>query len=337
MKKLILLSFMSLTALASDPKPTKTGRGSDVGRNAGVGTVQELARYDKLPDLEKVSSDFAKEAGGTFIKGLAEIAAAPSTQAITDNVGKNVGSEAAKTLSGAVVTTGKLAAGVALTGIALHTADKVADRFFPLEQEQANRAEAETRVIDANIKTLASKATLEEIKDDQAFTHCLSLYPKQVRNTHGCPGNCMPIYRRLSLLGKQEAAAERLTRLKKLDEVSVPTISAEQAEMEVRQSFEENKQGPMRKMEAKKSSRIWSSTITLELPEKSMELLEKRSSLSPKRFSRVLAEALNVKYPNTQASEAAPVLDKDGYPSHVAIHLNIDGHKAQMVINPAVK
>lgn len=352
-KKIFLLTIMPFY-VAQSTKPDlksepvhKDGRGCDFGRYLGVGTLQELAKHGKVPDLENVSNGLGRDIGATAIKGLASIAAEPSTKALTDDLGKNAGSTAATVLGTAAVTSTKIIAGVAVLAGTAYAADKVAERYFPSDQQKALNAEAgskvaeeHTRTLEASLKNLELSAELEKSKGPQDFERCVSLHPKQVRNTHDCPGNCMPLYRILSLRGQQEIATKKIAVIKKLDEAPVPKSSAEASEKEVRQSFAENKQGRMRKMQATKStwtSWLWESSSTIELPEESLQLLERRSALSPKRFTAVLADEINAKYPNHTATVGEPVLDKSGYPSKVTVHLTIDGCKAEMKTSPDIK
>lgn len=340
---LVLLFVPGLIVASSDKnnKPRKDGRGADMGRYAGVGAIQELAKTESMPGLQKASAEFGSNFGATVVKGSAEIIAAPTTKNLTDDIGKNIGSEASKVLAGAAVTSTKIAAGTVagLAGLAttVYVADKAVDRLFPVEQEQANRAEAATRVVNANRETLAATARLKEERDAQEFGPCLALHRKQVRDTHDCPGNCRDLYARMIILGQEEIVAAKLEQLKKLDEVAVPTVSAEQAEQEVRESFEQHRNGRMRKMQVTKPGWFRNSSTTIELPEEALDLLERRSSLSPKRFSRVLKDQINEKYPNMEASTAEPVLNKNGYPSHIAVDLTIDGKKAKMKKNLEVR
>ncbi len=332
---LVLLFVPGLIVASSDQnnKPRKDGRGADMGRYACVGTIQELAKTESMPGLQKASAEFGSNFGATLVKGSAEIIAAPATKNLTDDIGKNIGSEASKALAGAAVTSTKIVAGTVVGLAGLAVADKAVDRFFPLEQEQANRAEAATRIVDANIKT----AHLKEVRDAQEFGPCLVRHRKQVRDTHDCPGNCKDLYASMIILGQQEMAAAKLEQLKKLDEAPVPALSAEKAEQEVRESFEQNRQGRMRKMKVTMPGWFRNSSTTIELPEEALDLLERRSSLSPKRFSRVLKDQINEKYPNMEASTAEPVLNKNGYPSHITVDLTIDGKKATMKKNLEVR
>ncbi|MBS1987102.1 hypothetical protein JST99_04195 [Candidatus Dependentiae bacterium] len=339
----------SLVALVSKVNPFKSknneqvagGYFSDAGQNFGVGAIKELAKTESMPGLQKASAEFGSNFGATLVKGSAEIIAAPTTKKLTDDIGKNIGSEASKALAGAAVASTKIAAGTVagLAGLAttVYVADKAVDRLFPVEQEQANRAEAATRVVDANTKTLVATAHLQAVRDAQEFGPCLVRHRKQVRDTHDCPGNCKDLYARMIIRGQQELAVAKLEKLKTLDEVPVPTVSAEKAEQEVRESFEQNRQGRMRKMQVTKPGWFRNSSTTIELPEEALDLLERRSSLSPKRFSRVLKDQINEKYPNMEASTAEPVLNKNGYPSHITVDLTIDGKKAKMKKNPEVR
>lgn len=340
-KKILLLSIMSFClAYGVKPgsdKPHKDGNWCDVCRYAAVGTIQELAKHGKLPDLEIVSSQAGRDVGATAVKGFAEIVAAPTTKQLTDDIGKNAGATAATALGAATVTTAKIGACVAAAAGTVYVAEKVADRCFPVEQEQAKRAEAA-------VEAFKSTTTLEDMKAergaDQAFTQCLTHFPKQVRNSLECPANCMNDYRKLALLGQQAVADEKLVRLKKADDGPVPVMSVQEAEQEVRQSFEDHKNGPMRTIETVKStyySWLWSSpSVTIELPEKAIALLESRSSLDPVRFAKLYAEVITAKYAHIKACPADVVLDTNGYPARIAVHLKIDGNKVYAKTGPAI-
>lgn len=340
-KKILLLSIMPFClAYGVKPgsdKPHKDGNWCDVCRYAAVGTIQELAKHGKLPDLEIVSSQAGREVGATAAKELAGIVAAPTTKQLTDDLGKNAGATAATALGAATVTAAKIGACVAAAAGTVYVAEKVADRCFPVEQEQAKRAEA---AIEAFKSTVVLEDMRAERRADHAFTQCLTYFPKQIRNSLECPGNCMDDYRKLVLLGQQAVADEKLVRLKKADDCPVPAMSAHEAEQEVRKSFEENLNGPMRAIETVKStyySWLWSSSgVTIELPEKTIVLLEGRSSLDPARFAKLYAEIITAKYPHIKVCLADLVVDKKGYPARIAVHLTIDGNKVYPKTGPAI-
>lgn len=126
-KKFLFLSLIPLCLFAGKKKNgeevRKDGNGCDIGRYAGVGIFEEFAKHGRVPDLENVSTGFARDIGGTFIKGAAEIAAAPSTKVLTDDFGKNAGATAATALGAAALPA--TAAGMAALAAGTATAIEV--------------------------------------------------------------------------------------------------------------------------------------------------------------------------------------------------------------------
>lgn len=185
-----------------------------------------------------------------------------------------------------------------------------------MPQEQANREEASTRVIGAKIQNVKATVTLEETEDVAGFTRCIRRNPKQVRNTFDCPGDCQNLYRGLALANKKQLADEKLARLKDLDEAPVMRSSAEKAEEQVLQSFQDNK-GSKEVVICKLRSNSWipidciHGWANIPLPKQSVDLLNKVAPLSPKRFARVLEKAIQDKVPDIEI-HAIPKFDEHG-------------------------
>lgn len=289
-------------------------------KGLGGPAVEKVVDGLKDPATKAVTDNIGTNFGHAAVKGLNEVVNNPATKTITDDFGKNTGATAATAIAGAVTGTAQIAAAVAVAAGAAYAVDKVVDRFYPLPQEQANRAEATTRVIHANIQNVKSIVTLEESEDEAAFTRCIRHNPKQVRNTFGCPGYCQDLYRGLALANKKQLADEKLARLQDLDEAPVMRSSAEKAEEFALQSFEKYKNSnvPMFKIgEVRANDGWWSWSGTkhsIELPWDSVRYLDQVAPLSPKRFNRVIVHAIQSKYPNMEVSESTPKLDENGRP-----------------------
>ena len=281
----------------------------------------------KIPQ-EGIGADWNKNAGATAIKTFTEPKVLEGLEKIAEGAGKNIGAEATKALAGMVTGTAKIAAALAVGNAALGVGEKVAERYFPSEQQKALNAEAQvrtveagvkvieghTKLLEASVKNLHVSVAVQQTKDDIAFTRCIRLYPKQVRNTHGCPGNCQDLYMALTLAGRRQAADAQLAKVQELDEGSIRRISVENAAIQARALFEEHKNSTRTSTLRLFADSFWSSDIDYEMPKVFMDFVKEVAPLSPKLLARVLSEGLNDKHPHAKTLIAVNLKDENGYP-----------------------